>query len=76
MKACHAAILCEARTRPASKAPLEAHRAYIDVRVILEATDTMGWSPLEACRRESVPYDSAGQGPGVDRVMYTIYLNP
>ncbi|HPS69033.1 MAG TPA: YhcH/YjgK/YiaL family protein, partial [Holophaga sp.] len=33
-----------ARTRPVSEAPLEAHRAYIDVQVILEGADTMGWS--------------------------------
>jgi biofilm protein TabA len=45
----------QARKRPT--APLEAHRAYIDVQVILEDTDTMGWAPLEACREESAPYD-------------------
>lgn len=46
-------------TRPVSAAPLEAHRAYIDVQVVLEGTETMGWSPLEACREESAPYDPA-----------------
>ncbi len=48
-----------ARTRPAAKAPLEAHRAYIDVQVILAGTETMGWSPLEACRTETLPYDAS-----------------
>jgi biofilm protein TabA len=47
----------QARTRTASEALLEAHRTYIDVQVILEGTETMGWSPLEACRTEAVPYD-------------------
>ena len=49
----------QARTRPASEAPLEAHRTYIDVQVILAGTDTIGWSPLEACQAPSVPYDTA-----------------
>ena len=46
-----------ARTRPAP--PLEAHRTYIDVQVILEGTDTIGWAPLDACREEASPYDPA-----------------
>lgn len=54
-----------ARTRPASEAPLEAHRAYIDVQVILEGADTMGWSPLAACREPSAPYD-----PGKDLTFF------
>lgn len=46
-----------ALTRP--EAPLEAHRAYLDVQVVLAGTDTMGWSPLAACGEPSVPYDPA-----------------
>ncbi len=49
----------QARTRPAAEAPLEAHRTYIDVQVVLEGTDTLGWSPLDACRDIAVPYDAA-----------------
>lgn len=45
----------QARTRPA--APLEAHRAYLDVQVVLAGTDTMGWAPLGACGEPSGPYD-------------------
>lgn len=48
-----------ARTRPALEASLEAHRTYIDVQVVLEGTETMGWSPLETCRDEARPYDPA-----------------
>ena len=47
----------QAHTRPAVETPLEAHRVYLDVQVVLEGTDIMGWSPLAACQRESVPYD-------------------
>lgn len=49
----------QARTRPAAEAPLESHRAYIDVQVVLEGTDTIGWAPLEACREITAPYDPA-----------------
>lgn len=54
-----------ARTRPAAEAQLEAHRTYIDVQVVLEGTDTMGWAPLQACREVSVPYD-----PGKDILFF------
>jgi biofilm protein TabA len=47
----------QARTKPAGDALLEAHRCYVDVQVILAGTDTMGWAPLEDCRRESGSYD-------------------
>ena len=46
-----------ARTRPAGEAPLEAHRGYIDVQVVLQGRDTMGWAPLEVCTDVSEPYD-------------------
>ena len=49
----------QARTRAASEAPLEAHRSYVDVQVVLEGTDIVGWSPLAACRSASAPYDPA-----------------
>ena len=53
------------RTRPAREVPLEAHRAYLDVQVVLEGTDTIGWAPLAACRTELEPYD-----PGRDLVFF------
>ena len=28
-------------------APIEVHRDYIDVQVVLEGVETMGWKPLE-----------------------------
>jgi len=47
----------QAKTRP--EAPLEAHRAYIDVQVVLAGVDTMGWTPLAACGAPCGPYDPA-----------------
>lgn len=46
-----------ARTRSREVAQLEAHRAYIDVQVVLEGTESMGWAPLSACSDVSEPYD-------------------
>lgn len=48
-----------ARTRTAAEAHLEAHRTYIDVQVIMDGIDTMGWAPLESCCDLSIPYDAA-----------------
>lgn len=45
-------------TRLAKDAPLEAHRRYIDVQVVLAGEESMGWSSLSACGQVSVPYDS------------------
>jgi biofilm protein TabA len=40
-----------------AEAPLEAHRTYIDVQVIVKGLDTMGWAPLSICHEVSAPYD-------------------
>jgi len=45
----------EGRARP--EAPLEAHRIYVDVQVVLSGTDTMGWAPLSACHDVTQSYD-------------------
>lgn len=36
------------RTR--DEAQLECHRKYIDIQLVLEGTDEMGWKPLADCR--------------------------
>jgi biofilm protein TabA len=36
------------RTR--AEAELEAHRRYIDIQLVLEGVDEMGWKPLSDCR--------------------------
>lgn len=39
----------DARPRPMAEALLEAHRTYIDVQVVLQGEETMGWTPLADC---------------------------
>lgn len=39
----------DGRTREAAK--LECHRRYIDIQLVLEGVDEMGWKPLAACRQ-------------------------
>lgn len=38
---------------------LEVHRQYIDVHIPLSASEIIGWSPLQALREASSPYDDA-----------------
>ncbi len=38
---------CPGRTR--AEAKLECHRRYIDIQLVLEGIDEMGWKPLAAC---------------------------
>ena len=38
---------CEGRTRQEAK--LECHRRYIDIQLVLEGMDEMGWRPLAEC---------------------------
>jgi biofilm protein TabA len=38
---------CPGRTR--AEAKLECHRRYIDIQLVLEGTDEMGWKPLGEC---------------------------
>lgn len=44
---------------PADKQLLEAHRRYIDIHVVLEGVEQIGWKPLEAVTLEKQPYDEA-----------------
>lgn len=36
--------------RPRESAQLECHRKYIDIQLVLEGLDEMGWKPLPDCR--------------------------
>lgn len=45
---------------PAEKQVLEVHRDYIDVQILLEGRETMGWKALEDVTDEVKPYDPAG----------------
>lgn len=44
------------RDREAAK--LECHRRYIDIQLVLEGTDEMGWKPLADCREPVDDYSA------------------
>lgn len=43
-----------------SKQPLELHREYIDVHILLEGQETIGWKPIETLEHELQPYKKEG----------------
>ena len=44
------------RTREAAK--LECHRRYIDIQLVLDGTDEMGWKPLADCHNPMSDYSA------------------
>ncbi len=48
---------CAGRSR--AEAKLECHRRYIDIQLVLEGVDEMGWRPLADCTRPATDYDAA-----------------
>lgn len=48
---------CPGRTR--AEAKLECHRRYIDIQLVLDGVDEMGWRPLAACTDPATAYDAA-----------------
>lgn len=48
--------MAEGRTR--AEAKLEAHRKYIDIQLVLEGVDEMGWKPLADCHQPLDAYNS------------------
>jgi biofilm protein TabA len=42
-------IVEHAQGRTRAEAKLEAHRRYIDIQLVLEGVDEMGWKPLVEC---------------------------
>ena len=53
------AIIEDAAGRTRAEAKLECHRRYIDIQLVLEGVDEMGWKPLGACTRPATDYDAA-----------------
>ena len=45
---------------PAEKQVLEVHRDYIDVQILLEGSETIGWRALEDSKKEVKPYEKEG----------------
>jgi biofilm protein TabA len=48
---------CAGRTREEAK--LECHRRYIDIQLVLEGIDEMGWKPVVECMEPATDYDAA-----------------
>jgi len=48
---------CAGRTR--AEARLECHRRYIDIQLVLEGIDEMGWKPVAECVDPVTDYDAA-----------------
>ena len=52
-------IVEEAQGRSREEAQLECHRKYIDIQLVLEGTDEMGWKPLADCHQPVSEYSKA-----------------
>jgi biofilm protein TabA len=48
---------CAGRRR--AEAQLECHRRYIDIQLVLEGTDEMGWKPIHDCVQPETDYSEA-----------------
>ena len=48
---------CSPEPATCESAPLEVHRKYIDVQVILSGEETMGWKPLEEIEHYTTEYN-------------------
>jgi len=48
---------CAGRTRADAK--LECHRRYIDIQLVLEGVDEMGWKPVAECVDPATEFNSA-----------------
>lgn len=50
---------CEAEAVSAGSQRLEAHKEYIDIHLLLEGSEQIGWKPLRDVTDEQQPYDAA-----------------
>jgi YhcH/YjgK/YiaL family protein len=48
---------CAGRAR--AEAKLECHRRYIDIQLVLDGIDEMGWKPVAECVGPATEYDTA-----------------
>ena len=51
-------IVEESQGRSRDEANLECHRRYIDIQLVLEGTDEMGWKPLADCQQSVSDYSA------------------
>lgn len=52
------ALVAKEQGRKKEEALLETHEKYIDIQVVLEGTDDMGWKPKFSCSQPKEGYDS------------------
>ncbi len=52
-------IVEEATGRTRAEAKLESHRRYIDIQLVLQGVDEMGWKPLADCHQPIDEYNEA-----------------
>ena len=52
------AIVEHASGRTRAEAQLECHRKYIDIQLVLEGVDEMGWLPLSECHKPVADYSA------------------
>ena len=52
------AIVENVAGRRRGQAQLECHRKYIDIQLVLEGVDEMGWKPLADCRKPVADYSA------------------
>ena len=52
------AIVEKAAGRSREQAQLECHRKYIDIQLVLQGMDEMGWKPLHDCHKPAAAYSA------------------
>ena len=53
------ATISREQGREKGEAPLEVHEKYIDIQLVLDGTDTMGWKPRAWCKEPTGDFDRA-----------------
>jgi YhcH/YjgK/YiaL family protein len=53
------AIVEASAGRTRAEAKLECHRCYIDIQLVLEGVDEMGWKPVDECTSPATDYNAA-----------------
>jgi len=51
------ALVDRAQGRSRAEAPLEAHRKYIDIQIVLTGADEMGWKNVSRCQNTTQAYN-------------------
>ena len=49
----------DAPSNPQDEQPIEAHESYIDIQVLLEGCERIGWLPRAKCLSPRAPYDES-----------------